>query len=58
MQEQKTLKKNIVFFICICTGIILRYVMMTLGHNYDFESYCIVGEIAGNFGNVYAGTNR
>ena len=39
-------------------GIILRYIMMSIGYNYDFESYCIVGEIAGNFGNVYAQTDR
>lgn len=31
---------------------------MSLGHNFDFESYCIVGEISGNFRNVYAETAR
>ena len=31
---------------------------MSLGHNYDFDSYCIVGEISGNFRNVYEETTR
>lgn len=31
---------------------------MTWGHNFDWESYCIVGEIAGHFKNVYTRTHR
>lgn len=36
----------------------MRYWVMTFGHNYDFESYCIVGDIAGHLHNVYAQTAR
>ncbi len=39
-------------------GIILRFFAMSFGSNYDFESYCIVGEIAGKYRNVYAETSR
>lgn len=39
-------------------GVMLRYWVMTFGYNYDFESYCIVGDIAGHFQNVYAQTDR
>lgn len=39
-------------------GVLLRYFVMLLGHNYDFESYCIVGEIVNKGGNVYAETSR
>lgn len=31
---------------------------MTFGHNFDFESYCIVGKIVKASGNVYAETTR
>lgn len=31
---------------------------MSLGHNFDFESYCIVGESASRLQNVYAVTDR
>lgn len=39
-------------------GIVLRFMVMAFGHNYDFDSYCIVGEISGNLRNVYAETSR
>ena len=42
----------------ILLGIILRFAVMFLGHNNDFESYCIVGEIVSSSGNVYAETYR
>ncbi len=42
----------------IAVGIMIRYVVMAFGNNFDFESYKIVGEIAGNFRNVYAETSR
>lgn len=48
----------ILFILLTSVGIILRFFVMTLGHNYDFNSYCIVGEITGNFRNVYAETFR
>lgn len=39
-------------------GIMLRYCLMAMGHNADFESYCIVGELASNGDNVYSNTSR
>ena len=51
-------KKHIMLLGLFSLGVIFRYMVMTLGYNYDFESYCIVGEIASNFRNVYAETTR
>lgn len=57
--NNKTFDKNHILFLgAISIGIIARFLCMSLGHNFDFESYCIVGEIAGNFRNVYAETSR
>ena len=53
----KTLKTPWLWF-ALFIGIFLRFFVMMFGHNFDFESYCIVGEIAGNFKNVYAHTDR
>lgn len=47
-----------IFWLSILAGIILRFVIMTLGHNFDFESYCIVGELASQGKNIYAHTSR
>ena len=47
-----------IFLGLICIGILFRFAVMTIGHNFDFESYCIVGEISGNLRNVYAETGR
>lgn len=59
MMKMETTKRNYrIFGILIFLGIMLRYIVMLLGNNFDFESYCIVGEIAGNFRNVYAETER
>lgn len=56
---EKTIKYNRALIIGLfLLGIILRFFVMTLGHNFDFESYCIVGKIASNFDNVYAETFR
>ena len=46
------------FWLCIFTGIVIRFVLMMLGHNFDFESYCIVGELAATGKNIYANTPR
>lgn len=46
------------FFAVLSLGIALRFVMMALGNTYDFESYCLVGEIVNSGGNVYAATSR
>ena len=51
-------RKDYLFFGLVILGIALRYVVMCWGHNFDFDSYCIVGEISGNFRNVYAETTR
>ncbi len=46
------------FWLCIFAGIVIRFVLMSLGHNFDFESYCIVGELAAAGKNIYANTPR
>ena len=58
LMDKKISNEYIVFTIFISAGIMLRFIAMSLGHNYDFESYCVVGEIAGNLKNVYANTVR
>ena len=54
----RLLWKNESILSILFLGIVLRFMVMALGYNYDFESYCIVGEIAGNCRNVYAETSR
>lgn len=56
--NEKLNKKHILYMILFTVGIFLRFFVMSLGNNFDFESYCIVGEISGNFRNVYAETTR
>lgn len=57
--EKNVLNRNAILFISIVTlGVIARFVVMTLGNNFDFESYKIVGEIVCRGGNVYAETGR
>lgn len=53
--NKKATRYSIVFVII---GVLLRYLAMTVGHNFDFESYCIVGDLASNLHNVYANTPR
>ncbi len=50
--------RNQLFWSGILTGIVIRFVLMYWGHNFDFESYCIVGELAASGNNVYAFTSR
>ncbi len=50
--------KYTIVILLISLGIFLRFFIMTFGHNYDFESYKVAGEISGNFHNVYANTER
>ncbi len=54
------MKKNnsTIFCLALLAGITLRFVIMTLGHNFDFDSYCIVGELAASGKNIYANTGR
>lgn len=53
-----TNKKHLVWILVLILGTALRYWFMTLGYNYDFESYCIVGEIVNRGDIVYAHTER
>jgi hypothetical protein len=46
------------FLAIVLVGLSLRMFVMTLGHNYDFESHLIVGKIVSSGGNVYAETSR
>ena len=50
--------KNFFCISALIIGIALRFVLTFLGHNFDFESYCIVGKIVNDGGNVYASTSR
>ena len=55
------MKKNVdakILWSCIFLGVMLRFVLMSLGHNFDFDSYCIVGELASQGKNIYASTTR
>ncbi|MGN0277930.1 MAG: hypothetical protein ACI4C4_01105 [Lachnospiraceae bacterium] len=56
--DNKIKREHILFLGLFSLGIMLRYIVMTFGFNFDFESYCIVGEISGNFRNVYEETTR
>ncbi len=42
----------------LCLGVLARFLAMKRGHNFDFDSWNIVGDIAKNGGNVYAETVR
>lgn len=39
-------------------GVALRYWAMSIGHNFDFDSYCIVGDLVRHGQSVYANTKR
>lgn len=59
LNEKSKINDNGDVFIVICAlGIMARFFVMQLGHNYDFESYMIVGDIVSKGGNVYAETYR
>lgn len=55
-QKLNTVRIRIVIILLI--GILLRFYVSMRGHNFDFESYQIVGEIVSNGENVYEKTNR
>ena len=42
----------------VLAGTAARFIVAARGHNWDFESYQIVGEIVTNGGNVYRDTSR
>jgi hypothetical protein len=61
----KTIKKKFnelnqqnTFILIICIGVVLRFLVSFIGHNYDFESWTIVGKIVSTGGNVYNETER
>ena len=50
---------NKTFWSCIALGVIIRLAMAAvLPHNFDFDSYCVVGELVSAGKNVYANTGR
>lgn len=51
-------RKYIALGVILALGFVLRIILSRLGHNYDLESYWIVGEIVAKGGNVYAETHR
>lgn len=46
------------FVLVLVVGVFLRFLVMFRGHNFDFDSYKIVGDIADGLGNVYDQTTR
>lgn len=52
------MKKYLIFITIITVGVILRLFVSRLGHNFDLESYWIVGDIVTRGGNVYSETTR
>lgn len=57
MVEKIDKKMAFVFFL-FALGVIMRYWAMSIGSGFDFESYCIVGDLVSRFKNVYAETTR
>ena len=53
-----TQKEMVTIGLILFTGIILRFLVTSFPHNFDFESYLIQGEIVSEFGNIYARTSR
>jgi len=49
---------RILVCLTIAVGVTLRFYAMSRGHNFDFDSYKIVGDIVVNGGNVYGETAR
>lgn len=56
-REKIDMKMAFIFFLYVL-GVILRYWAMSIGSGFDFESYCIVGELVTDWKNVYAETTR
>lgn len=55
---EKIDKKIGYVFLLYVLGVILRYWAMSIGSGFDFESYCIVGDLVRQSKNVYAETAR
>ena len=58
IDDPVAVKFNKCFVLIVMAGVILRLTVMLFGHNFDFESYCIVGRLVTQFKNVYANTER
>jgi hypothetical protein len=58
MSKVKADRKVLKIFLVIFFGVVLRYAVSLIGHNFDFDSYCIVGKLVCAFKNVYASTSR
>ena len=58
MTIEKIDKKIAFVLLLYILGVIMRYWAMSIGSGFDFESYCIVGDLASRFESVYAGTTR
>ncbi len=58
IDDPVAVKYNKCFGLIVMAGVILRLTVMLFGHNFDFESYCIVGRLVTQFKNVYANTER
>jgi hypothetical protein len=52
------LKKQSSALIILAVGLVVRILLSYLGHNFDFQSFWLVGEIAAKFQNVYVETDR
>jgi hypothetical protein len=50
--------KETVFSLLLVLGVSLRFIVMARGHNFDFESYKIVGSLVCSGKNVFANTER
>lgn len=50
--------KKLLIVTIVLLGIFARFVVMQIGHNFDFESYCIVGKLVSEGKSVYANTTR
>jgi hypothetical protein len=57
MIAKSRLDKEMAFSLVLVLGISLRYLAMTRGHNFDFDSYKIVGGLVASGQNVYANTS-
>jgi hypothetical protein len=58
LTTEKIDKNLVVILLLYVMGVIIRYWAMSIGSGFDFESYCIVGDVVTQFKNVYAETSR
>ena len=60
MQEKKSLSNKELVLIggVLFFGVVIRYFAFSLGHNWDFDSYVICGQLGAKLKNVYSHTGR